>query len=33
METWNNLFERARTYETTVEAIRETLATRREDDG
>ncbi|QSG07920.1 hypothetical protein HSR122_0513 [Halapricum desulfuricans] len=32
METWDDLFERARAYGTTVEAIREALAARRVDD-
>lgn len=32
MESWTDLFERARAHETTIETIRETLAARREDD-
>jgi hypothetical protein len=31
--TWADLFEMARDHETTVEEIREQLATRRDDDG
>jgi hypothetical protein len=33
MHAWATLFERAREYDTDLEAIRETLATRREQDG
>lgn len=32
MHTWTDLFERASAFEPSVEQIRETLATRREDD-
>jgi hypothetical protein len=30
---WADLFERASTYDTTVETVRETLAAQREHDG
>jgi hypothetical protein len=32
MDTWDELFDRAQAHETTVAAVRETLAGRREDD-
>jgi hypothetical protein len=32
MDTWAELFDRAEEYGTTVEEIRETLASQREDD-
>jgi len=32
MHTWDDLFERASEYETSVAEIRETLASHREDD-
>jgi hypothetical protein len=32
MDTWDELFDRATDYETTVEAVREALASHREDD-